>query len=105
MRPSRLCVAVLAGAVASLTDGFGFEPRSPNGSQKAVIRQQTLTSRVLEAPAVRDRSSSLHSTAEASEIGEDETPTKTSQLGLLTFDLDDTLYPVKVVIEEAVSVT
>ena len=58
------------------------------------------------AAAAAATTTALHSTAEAQEVGDDEveeaSSSKPAQLGLLTFDLDDTLYPVKVVIEEAV---
>jgi hypothetical protein len=53
-------------------------------------------------------STGLRSTAEeaGTEIkagADSDASIKATELGLLTFDLDDTLYPVKVVIEEAVS--
>lgn len=53
-------------------------------------------------------STALRSTAEEAGTetkaeADGDTNTKVAELGLLTFDLDDTLYPVKVVIEEAVS--
>jgi hypothetical protein len=47
------------------------------------------------------RTQQLYSkTAEASETATAETPI-VKQLGLLTFDLDDTLYPILPVVEEA----
>ena len=53
-------------------------------------------------------STALRSTAEEAGTetkaeADGDASTKVAELGLVTFDLDDTLYPVKVVIEEAVS--
>jgi acyl-CoA hydrolase len=65
----------------------------------------TTSAFTMVAPILQQRSTSVVSLQAADTAKQAETATKkvpeTQQLGLLTFDLDDTLYPIQKVAEEA----
>ena len=97
-RPTATCLASLVTALALCV------PQSA----LAFVPQAGTIAAGSQSPLLTPFSSTLRSTAEEAgteskaEAGSD-AHTKTAELGLVTFDLDDTLYPVTVVIEEAVS--
>ena len=97
-RPTATCLASLVTALALCV------PQSA----LAFVPQAGTIAAGSHSPPLTPFSSTLRSTAEEAgteskaEAGSD-AHTKTAELGLVTFDLDDTLYPVTVVIEEAVS--
>ena len=98
-RPTATCLASLVTALALC---------APQSALAFVPQAGTIAAGSHSPPLTPFSSTALRSTAEEAgteskaEAGSD-AHTKTAELGFVTFDLDDTLYPVTVVIEEAVS--
>ena len=96
-RPTATCLASLVTALALCApqSALAFVPQA--GTIAAGSHSPPLT------PFSALRSTAEEAGTESKAEAGSDAHTKTAELGLVTFDLDDTLYPVTVVIEEAVS--
>ena len=86
-------------ALFASPSALAFAPHADTNTIHVQQQKQQLTP--FSSTALRSTAEEAGTETKAEADGD--ASTKVAELGLVTFDLDDTLYPVKVVIEEAVS--
>mmetsp|Transcript_53154 Transcript_53154/g.129069 ORF Transcript_53154/g.129069 Transcript_53154/m.129069 type:complete len:472 (-) Transcript_53154:249-1664(-) len=109
-----LLVVVALSVLVGSADGFFVSPSASSSLSRVNIIQQSLQQQIVSAGRrhrrqpnnvlvvrLQQSSSSSSSSTEKSKSTPTVAKTETKELGLLTFDLDDTLYPIAPIVEDA----